>query len=687
MRLRLSHIRIGNLPIKDIPEILARRFWSSEILSMMTFSLVVGAGAGLGTIIFIRMIAFFNNLFFNTGGKFAGPLEGAYIILVPVLGGLIVGPIIHFVAPEAKGHGVPEVLTAIATNGGRIRPVVVLAKAIGSAITIGSGGSVGREGPIVQIGSALGSTIGQFFKLNERRVVNLVASGAAAGIAATFNAPIAGVMFAQEIILSEFGMQSFSSIVVAAVTASVVSRAALGDTPAFHVPGYTLRSPWELWLYLALGVVAALGALAFVRTLYYFEDIFEEWKIPPYLKPAIGGLGLGLLAYFLPQVLGTGFGQIESALNGNLALFLLIILFFGKLLATSLTLGSGASGGVFAPALFLGVVLGGAYGQIVHRALPNITAESGAYAMVGMAAVFAAAARAPITAIIIMFEMTQDYHIILPLMLATVVSTLLAGWVEPESIYTLKLKLRGIDMRAKKDANLMRAISVREAMRHIQDITTVRPDTSLTELAQLFQDTSHHGFIVVDDNHELYGVVALSDLELAMESGKTQVTVGDICTRQVISISPDETLEDALRLLGTKDVGRIPVIDRHHPRQLLGVVRRNDIVSVYSHALINKQQREHYMARMRLEAATGTELVEISLRATDAAAGKQLKEISLPGDYVIVSVQRGRRVIVPRGNTLLLPGDRIIALTDSSGEVLRKILHEGNGTKNIKQSE
>ncbi|MGC8779999.1 MAG: chloride channel protein, partial [Anaerolineae bacterium] len=293
---------------------------------MMTFAVLVGIGGGVGTIVFVEMIRFFTQLFFGRGAEVFGFLGRAYVIVLPALGGLLVGPLVHFVAPEAKGHGVPEVLAAIAIRGGRIRPIVVLAKALGSAITIGAGGSVGREGPIVQIGSALGSTIGQLFRLNERRVVNLVASGAAAGIAATFNAPIAGVMFALEVILGEFGIQTFSTLVIAAVTASVVGRVALGDAPAFAVPAYTLQSPWELLLYLGLGVVAGFGALAFVRTLHFAEDVFGRWQFPPYLKPAAGGLLLGLLGFALPQVFGTGFGAIEDALNGRLALALLLAL-------------------------------------------------------------------------------------------------------------------------------------------------------------------------------------------------------------------------------------------------------------------------------------------------------------------------------------------------------------------------
>ncbi len=412
--------------------LLRDRFWASETAVMMTFAVVVGIGAGLGTVVFVEMIAFFKKLFFGETASALAFLDRGAVILLSLLGGLLVGPLVHFIAPEAKGHGVPEVMMAIATRGGRIRPIVVLAKALGSAVTIGSGGSVGREGPIVQIGSALGSSIGQVFKLSERRIVNLIASGAAAGIAATFNAPIAGVIFALEVILNDFGIRAFSTIVISAVTASAVSRALLGDFAAFVVPAYALHSPWELLLYLGLGVVAAGGALTFVKTLYFFEDKFDAWKFPPYLKPAIGGLFLGVMGFFIPQLFGTGFETIEQALTGKLALLFLAILVVGKILATSFTLGSGASGGVFAPALFIGAALGGAYGELAQILFPDMHVSSGAYAMVGMAAVFAGAARAPITGIIILFEMTRDYRIILPLMFATVISTVLAQFFESE---------------------------------------------------------------------------------------------------------------------------------------------------------------------------------------------------------------------------------------------------------------
>ena len=558
------------------------RFWGSDTAVMLTMAALVGIGAGLGAVLFIRGIAAAFDLFFVRGRHVLGFLGGYYVIVLPAIGGLLVGPLVHFLAPEAKGHGVPEVMTAMETRGGRIRPQVIAVKAVGSAITIGSGGSVGREGPIVQIGAAFGSVLGQRFHLSRRRILALVGSGAAAGIAATFNAPIAGVMFALEVLVGEYTVQAFSTMVFAAVSASVVSRFFLGDHPAFAVPSYSLVSSWELPLYLGLGIVGALAAALFVRFLYFMEDRFDGWRFPPYLKPAVGGLALGLVGYFWPQVFGTGFSTIERALNGTLALQLLVVLIFAKILATSLTLGSGASGGVFAPALFIGAVVGGAYGHLVHAAFPAVTATSGAYATVGMAVVFAAAARAPITAIVILFEMTLDYKIMLPLMVATVVATVVAAKMEPESIYTLKLVRRGIKFGAYRQPAAAASPTMGSLMRPVGVLPTVPLDATLADLARLFRNSGYAGVPVVDKNGALAGVVTWGDFERAVPTASDTATVADIYTAEVLTAHPDDRLDVVLARPGYLEVGRIPIVDPADPRRLLGLVRRPEILRAYA---------------------------------------------------------------------------------------------------------
>ncbi len=634
---------------------------------MLTMAAIVGVTAGGGAVLFIWIIEAFHDLFFENGRTVLGFLGSGYVIALPVIGGLIVGPLVHFLAPEAKGHGVPEVMTAMAVRGGRIRPMVIVVKAIGSAITIGSGGSVGREGPIVQIGAAIGSVVGQRFKLNHTRILALVGSGAAAGVAATFNAPIAGVMFALEVLLGEYTVASVSTMVFSAVSASVISRLFLGDHPSFAVPAYSLVSSWELLMYLGLGVVSALAAGLFVRSLYYSEDFFERLRFPPYLKPVLGGLLLGLLGYFLPQVFGTGFGVIEETLNGTVVLWLLVVLVFAKILATSLTLGSGFSGGVFAPALFVGAAVGGAYGKVMHSVFPAVTASSGAYATVGMAAVFAAAARAPITAIIILFELTLDYNIMLPLMLATVLATVVAARLEPESIYTLKLVRRGIDFRGRAGLGVTAGVLVGDAMTPIADMGSAQPEMSLGELEDLFHESGHHGVPVIAEGGRLAGVVTLRDLGRGLSTATAESTVADIMTVDLELAYPDESLENVLRRSGGFDVGRIPVVDRDVPGLIVGVLRRGDILRAYSGALAEREGWFHRLDRRRVEHATGTAVVEFDLTEDDSAVGMALGDLEMPPECLIISIHRKGRSIIPGGRTRFRAGDRVVALAPHDG--------------------
>ncbi len=618
----------------------------------------------MGAIVFRWLIDSFTRLFFDGGRVTLGFLGDYYVVLVPALGGLLVGPLVYFFAREAKGHGVPEVMEAVALRGGRIRPIVGAIKALASSICIGSGGSVGREGPIVQIGSAWGSTVGQWFHLSDERIRNLVACGAGGGIAATFNAPIAGVIFALEVILQEFSVSHFSTVVISSVTASVISRVVLGDVPAFPVSPYSLVSPWELVLYVVLGVLAAVVGVGFIFLLYKTEDLFDAWSFPEYLKPAVGGLAIGLMGLYLPQICGVGYETIESTLLNPGDLTLLAVLLVGKLVATCLTLGSGGSGGVFAPSLFSGAMLGGAFGVVAHRLLPDITATEGAYALVGMAAVFAGAARAPMTAILILFEMTDDYRIILPLMLSTVISTVLAEHLSRESIYTLKLVRRGVRLALGRDIDVMQGVFVNEAMTPAADLDVVSVDMSLEELAREFDRTHHHGFPVLHEEGYLYGVVTHRDLEEAMRRGDiSNLTVRDIATASPVTVYPDEPLWVALKRLGIRDVGRLPVVHRHDPRRLLGMVHRRDVVRAYNLGILRRLDAQQRAERLRLGKLASTQFVEIEVAETSPAVERELREICLPESCVVVSVQRGRQIIIPHGDTVINPRDKIVAFT------------------------
>ncbi len=556
----------------------------------MALATLVGVGAGLGAVGFRWLISSFQSLFFDGGEQVFGSLGRYYVILLPVIGGLLVGLIIHFFAREAKGHGVPEVMGAVAAKGGRIRARVSVVKALASSLCIGSGGSVGREGPIVQIGSSIGSTAGQWLRLPEDWLRTLVACGAAGGISATFNAPIAGVFFALEVILGRFMTRSFGFVVISSVVADVVAHAFLGDTQSFVVPAYELVAAWEIPIYVVLGIGAGVVALAFIYVLYKSEDIFDGWRFPPYLKPAFGGIIIGLIGLYSLDLFGVGYGGVERALLGDVALSTLLILGALKLIATSVTIGSGGSGGIFAPCLFLGAMFGGAFGETAHRIFPTITAPSGAYAVVGMAAVFAGAARAPITAIIILFEMTRDYNIILPLMLAVVISTIVARGFNPETIYTTKVRKSGIDLHRHEDVDVMRSITVAEAM--TRDFPTVSPKMPITELMTKLTRSGHHGFPVVDEDGHLCGCVTLADVESAVISESDELRVEDIATKSLIVAYPDQSLYEALIKLGAKDVGRIPVVDRNDTTRLLGILRRHDIIRAYRKKLGKSVRRD-----------------------------------------------------------------------------------------------
>ncbi len=562
----------------------------SETSFLLIFSIFVGLFTGFGAIVFRWLINSFKILFFVKSSALLHFMGTYYVIIVPAVGGLVVGLLIYFFAREAKGHGVPEVMLAVASAGGRIRPRVAIIKALASSVCIGSGGSVGREGPIVQIGSTLGSILGQLFKLSEERIIILVACGAAGGIAATFNAPLAGIFFALEVILGEYGLKYFSSVVLSSVTATIISRTFLGDYPAFMVPPYTLLSVWEIPLYFFFGFIAAFAALIYIKSVYKCEDIFNAWEIPEYIKPAVGGLGIGLIGLYFPQIFGVGYETIELALYGKIAFGLVSALVLIKILATSVTLGSGGSGGVFAPALFIGAMLGESYGKLTQFLVPSIAIPSGACALVGMGAVFSGASHAPISAILIMFEMTGNYLIILPLMITCITSTVVVRRFSKESIYTLKLARRGINLNELRRTDLMSSITVSEAM--VKQVITLDETITVKDAEMnIRSDASyrHRGFPVLSHNGNLAGIVTRKDIIEALTSGKKDMPIKEIMTRDIATCYPNDTLETALRKLGENNVGRIPVVEREKQQHLVGLITRENIISAYHEALLREK--------------------------------------------------------------------------------------------------
>jgi len=653
---------------------------SFEMAILMVPAILVGLGAGFGSILFRWCIMGFQTLAFGGGKEVLGFLGEYYVVLIPAIGGLLVGPLIFRFAREARGHGVPEVMEAVALRGGRIRPVVVIIKTLASSICIGSGGSAGREGPIVQIGSTLGSSLGQALGMSSDRIRMLVACGAAGGIAATFNAPVAGVLFALEVILGEFAVGHFSTVVVASVTASIVSQAFTGGEPAFAIPSYSMESAWELNFYIVLGLLAAVVGVGFSRILYWSEALFEKWRFPEYFKPAIGGLGVGCIGIWAPEVFGVGYDTIENILRSeSIALSAVVMLLLLKILATSLTLGSGGSGGVFAPSLFMGAMLGGAFGGLIHESFPEISALPGAYALVGMAAVFAGAARAPISAIIILFEMTGDYRIILPLMLSTVIATAVASFLDPESIYTRKLSRRGTHLRHGRDIDVMQSMQVEEVMS--RDTASV-PSTMTREKAiRHLQKHRRHAVPVLDENSRLHGIISVSDLDRARSRPDAEtLSVGEIATRSLLTVFPDNVMWVALERMGSRDLSSLPVVDRADSGKILGVIRRRDIVRAYNAGVLRRQDIQERVVQTRVLSRSGTRFLEIEVGESSPAVGMRLRDLALPLSCIVVSVVRSDRVLIPRGNTVLKMGDKITVFTETELEKGLREQLEGRGS-------
>ncbi len=515
-------------------------------------------------------------------------LQFVYLSLIPILGLMLVAFITNLFAKEAKGHGVPEVMSAVTRKGGIIRPRIVLLKMFVSAITIGSGGSVGREGPIVHIGSAIGSAMGQFFKMSSSAVTVLVGCGAAAGISATFNAPIAGTLFASEVILRDIRITSVSPILISSLVAASVSRAYYGNSPAFSVSPYELASYGELSLYCVLGLLAGLVAVSFIKVLYKTEDIFNAIKIHWLLKAAIGGLLLGLAGMYHSEIHGVGYGVIEMILNnpGQYGIIILALLCALKIVMTSITIGAGGSGGVFAPSLFMGGALGGLFGICVQGIPFFAIASPGAYALVGMSAVVAGTTHAPIQAILILVEMTGNYEIILPIMISCVISNIVAKKIESSSIYTMKLVRRGESKEIGKDLRILKKLRVADVI--VSNCITLHMETPFSEILRLMRTTNADGFPVLNDDGRLVGMVGLQQISNALQKEKVheRILARDLVTNDLYTLTPSKDLMEVYNEMRVGGQGCLPVVAEDDNTKFIGIVTRFHVMSRYNKELV-----------------------------------------------------------------------------------------------------
>jgi len=649
----------------------------TEHTFMIIVAIIIGVLAGFGAIAIRVLIKEISLLSFPGGENFLLNVMHApwfKILLIPVIGGLIVGPIIYFWAPEAKGHGVPEVMQAILLKGGMIRARVAVIKAIASAISIGTGGSVGREGPIVQIGSSLGSTVGQFFRIPSKKLKTLVGCGAAAGIAAAFNAPIAGALFAVEIILMDFAVAQFSPIVISSVMATVISHSFQGDFAAFLVPKYHLSSPYEIFFYFILGAVSGVVSFLFIKVLYFLEDFFDnKFHIAEYLKPAVGGIGIGIIALIFPQIMGVGYDSINLALHENLVWYVALLLVFVKLIATSLTLGSGGSGGIFAPSLFIGAMLGYFFGSIAHNLFPAITATPGAYALVAMGGLVAGTTRAPITAIIIVFELTNDYRIILPLMITCIISTILSSKLSRESIYTLKLLLRNINIKEGTELNIMESIFVKNIYTASYD--TININDNFNQVVNKVIRGKGPEFPVTDPDGHVLGMISIYDIKdnlYERDSLKNLLIAGDIANTNFTPLTPDDNCQTATDKMREYDLEGLPVVDHSDSKKITGMIWMKDIQSAYQKEIEARDITSNLASRIMMKEETpqvrfmeGYSISEID--TPKSFIGKSIRELDIRVKYGVdvlsIKTKKGKEEkvnVIPNSEYVITEDDILI---------------------------
>ena len=591
--------------------------------------------------------------------------------LVTALGGLLVGLIIHWFVGLERHHGVAGIIESVALAGGRLRFWRIPAKALAAAVSIGAGASVGPEDPSVQIGANAGSMLGQWLHMSDERVRVLVAAGAASGVAAAFNAPIAGVFFAIEIILGEISGSAMGVVLLASVVSAAVTQAITGPEPAFAVPLYPYQSPLELPFYLGLGLLAGPVAALYVRLIYVAQDLFHAWHAPTWVKPAFAGILVGAVGIYLPQVQGVGYPFIEQILNQSTdALPPLLLLAIAKTIVTPISVGGGFVGGVFAPALFIGATLGGAYGEMMLRFFPSLNITPGSFAMAGMAALLAGAIHAPLTAILLLFEMTNDYRVILPLMFSVTVSLLLSQRLQRDSVYMLGLARKGIRIQRGRDVEVLEAITVGEVMD--TDHAALHEDQGLAAATDVLQQLRSHGLPVVDDAGRLSGILTVQDIERAQaESSGAPLTVGEACTCEVLVAYPDESMGVALQRMSTRDIGRLPVVDRDDHMRILGVLRRTNVIRAYDTALTRRATLRHRAHQVRLGEIGGVDIQEFTIAPGSVCEGRQVAQVAWPRDCVIATIRRGRRLHIPRGNTVLETGDVLAVVVE--GEALAEV--------------
>jgi CIC family chloride channel protein len=590
-----GHDRIGSAVDATQPA-------SFRMLLVSVLAAGIGLVAGVVAFVLYKLIGLFTNLFFFHRWSFDFSSAqhnhlGWVVIITPVIGGLIVGVMAKYGTSKIKGHGIPEAMEAVLFNRSRIAPRVAILKPISAAIAIGTGGPFGAEGPIIQTGGAIGSLVGQAFHTTavERKV--LLACGAAAGMSATFNTPIAGVILAIELLLFEFKSRSFIPLVIASTLATAVHMQLLGVGPMFKVSAMDFAIPRGLPFYLGLGLICGLAAVGFSKLLYWVEDQFDKLPIDEMWWPAVGALGLGIIGFFVPRVLGVGYDTIGDILNGQLAWKILLVVMLAKAAALAISLGSGTSGGLLAPCFMWSAAMGGIFAMVSNHFIPGAHLSPAAFALVAMGAVFGAASRATFTFIIFAFEITRDYNSVLPLMLVSVIADGIAMLFMPNSsIMTEKLARRGLRVHQDYETDVLSQVKVADTME--QDLPVVPAGTTVGALAERIAQhdpavARHEALLIIDDSGRLAGIITRGDLLRAFDKDSSgAMSVQEAGTTRLVVTHPDELVSEAAAKMLHNDVGRLPVVDRADHGKVVGYLGRSGVMAARLLRLHDEHVRE-----------------------------------------------------------------------------------------------
>ncbi len=573
-----------------------RRIAKNDQIILILLALAIGAVTGGGVIVFREAIDGMQALFFVglEGSLFqkAASLPWWEVILVPTVGGALIGVACKYLMPQGQPQGLADVIEASALRGARMSGLVALKAAIINAASIGFGASVGREGPAVHFGAALGSWLANSLHLTRSVSRTLLGCGAAAAVAASFNAPIAGALFASEVVIGNYALSAFAPVVIASVTATAASRYYFGDFPAFAIPEHSIQSLWEYPAFIGLGVVAGLTAMAFMKGTMTASDLSSRLPGPDWLKPAVGGLAVGVIAVWFPHVLGVGYGVTGSAVMAAFPFGMLLAILLAKITATAISIGFGFGGGVFSPSLVIGAMLGGAYGTVFTQLFPAISTGTGAYSILGMGAVTAAVLGAPISTALIIFEMTGDYALTLALMVVVVIASLFTREFHGGSFFSWQLERRGHDLRDGLEMALLRNIPVKSVMSGTGELVTA--GVGMPEIRQMLQGSDAGEIYVVDDDGVLFGTVTLADMsEFAFHRELDQLlTASDVARRRPPVLAADDNLETALKIMRDSGEDYLGVVENREAMTFIGCLRKSRVMDVYNRTLIDSQREE-----------------------------------------------------------------------------------------------